>query len=71
MIYFIEDVIQTDLGDGWSWLWGFGSGFGLKWWWQSFGSWRDWGWLFVTLETGNEMVGGITYGGVCGPHWKK
>lgn len=51
--WFISDVIQTELGDGWSWLWDFGSWWLFKWWRQSFGRWRGWGWLFVVANSGS------------------
>ncbi len=51
--WFVQNVIQTELGDGWAWTWGFGKWvlFGRPlafWWWMSFGSLRDWGFfIFV------------------------
>jgi len=62
--WFLNNVVQTELGDGWSWMWGFGSWWIFKWWTQSFGAWRDWGWFFVVLNTYDvtdyiPKVGGI------------
>lgn len=47
LYWFINDVIQTELGDGWIWTWGYGKwefwGWVVAaWWWMSFGAWRDW-----------------------------
>lgn len=50
ILWFLENKLQTELGDGWSWFWGFGSWWVFKWWWQSFGAWRDWGWFFVVFN---------------------
>jgi hypothetical protein len=48
---FIEYIVQSELGDGWTWLWGFCSSCGLRWWYQSFGRLRDVGWLFVLFDS--------------------
>jgi len=32
IIWFLNNVVQTELGDGWTWLWGFGSSWIFKWW---------------------------------------
>ncbi|MGB9778781.1 MAG: hypothetical protein ACPLW8_05195 [Candidatus Bathyarchaeales archaeon] len=51
--WFIQNVIQTELGDGWAWTWGHGKWelFGRVlafWWWMSFGLARDLGFfIFV------------------------
>jgi hypothetical protein len=48
---FVENVMETEIDDGWSYLWGF-TQYWLLWWrvgvsWSmSFGRWRDWGWFF-------------------------
>jgi len=39
--FYLNDILQTELGDGWSWAYDFGSFFCFYWWRQSFGSWRD------------------------------
>ena len=58
--WFIEDIVQTELGDGWSWIWGVGHWWIFHWWWQSFGKWRDWGWFFVFVcgDPGDSGGGG-------------
>lgn len=65
--WFLENILQTELGDGWTWLWGFGSWWIFKWWWQSFGAWRDWGWLFVVFNWNvyNQVPRGGGGGGKC------
>ncbi|MEM5834870.1 MAG: hypothetical protein QXQ69_03425 [Candidatus Aenigmatarchaeota archaeon] len=50
--WFIENIIQTELGDGWIYTWGYGklTFFGwviAAWWWMSFGAWRDWGFFII------------------------
>ena len=51
--WFIENIIQTELKDGWVWTWGWGKATFLwwtiaVWFWISFGAWRNWG-FFVFL----------------------
>ncbi|MFH7882497.1 MAG: hypothetical protein QW140_02140 [Candidatus Aenigmatarchaeota archaeon] len=51
--WFIENIIQTELGDGWIYTWDYGKitffGWVLAAWWRmSFGAWRDWG-FFVLI----------------------
>lgn len=48
LYWFINDIIQTERGDGWIWTWGYTQYWFLWWrigisWWMSFGAWRDWG----------------------------
>ncbi|MEM5793916.1 MAG: hypothetical protein QXS48_03365 [Candidatus Aenigmatarchaeota archaeon] len=50
--WFIENIIQTELGDGWIYTWGYGklTFFGwviAAWWWMSFGAWKDWGFFII------------------------
>jgi hypothetical protein len=44
--YFLSDVLQTELGDGWMYEWGYGSWWMFHWLDLSFGAWRDFG-LFL------------------------
>jgi len=51
--WFIENILQTELYDGWIYTWGYGRlvfwGWTLlAWWYMSFGAWRDWG-FFVLI----------------------
>jgi len=46
--WFINDILQTERGDGWIWTWGYTEWWFLSWrvgisWYTSFGAWRDWG----------------------------
>jgi hypothetical protein len=50
--WLIENIIQTELADGWVYTWGYGKlsiwGFVIAaWWWMSFGAWKDWGFFFI------------------------
>jgi hypothetical protein len=51
--WFVSNVVETELGDGWAYLWGAGSSswwiFHSEWFWLSFGSWRNWGWYFYVV----------------------
>ncbi|MEM2912652.1 MAG: hypothetical protein QW146_09140 [Candidatus Bathyarchaeia archaeon] len=59
---FAESVLQTELGDGWTWVWGQGKFvtwfIEVYWWWQSFGRWRDWGWFFWSFISEPPPHGG-------------
>lgn len=48
IVIFAEEVLETEMSDGWTWIWGEGKWWRFLWWWQSFGRWRDWGWFFFT-----------------------
>jgi len=54
--YFLNDILQTELGDGWSYLWGFGNWWLFHWFWMSFGAWRDWGWFYIFICAGGDLV---------------
>jgi len=51
--FWLNDVVQTELGDGWSYVWGEGSWWLFHWFWMSVGAWRDWGWCYVFLDNGS------------------
>jgi len=70
--YFIETKLQTELGDGWAWLWGFGNWWIFRWWWQSFGAWRDWPWFFVVLSTSWDVTNHVwkpSHSGIFSDTW--
>ena len=51
--YFLNDILQDERGGGWMWTWGFGSWLIFKWFYVSFGAWRDWSWfVFIILHGG-------------------
>jgi len=52
--WFLGDIWQTEMLDGWSWSWDFGRWLCFYWWRQSFGAWRDWSWFFVWADTGGD-----------------
>ena len=52
LYWFLNDIIQTERGDGWIWTWGYTEYWFLWWrvgvsWWMSFGAWRDWGFFVI------------------------
>ena len=50
--YFLNDILQDERGGGWMWTWGFSGWFIFRWFWISFGAWRDWGWFVFFLTHG-------------------
>jgi hypothetical protein len=50
--YFLNDILQDERGGGWMWAWGFSGWFIIRWFWVSFGAWRDWGWFVCFLTHG-------------------
>jgi hypothetical protein len=52
VFYFLNDILQDERGGGWMWTWGFSGWFIIRWFWVSFGAWRDWGWFVSFLAPG-------------------
>ncbi|MEM3588136.1 MAG: hypothetical protein QXO71_12560, partial [Candidatus Jordarchaeaceae archaeon] len=51
--YFLNDILQDEQGGGWMWAWDFGSWWLFRWFYVSFGAWRDWRWfVFFALVGG-------------------
>jgi hypothetical protein len=59
---FLNQVLQSELGDGWMYLWDPGSWWFFRWIHCSFGAWRDWGWYLVWLNI--EAGGGGSVRGI-------
>ncbi|MEM2912501.1 MAG: hypothetical protein QW146_08365 [Candidatus Bathyarchaeia archaeon] len=54
--WWLDNILTTELSDGWTWLWGFGGAWIFKWWAQSFGAWRDTTFFFVGFRWGGEEM---------------
>jgi len=54
--WFIDNVITSELGDGWMYTWGYGSFWIFHWMWISFGAWRDIG-IYVMWVNPGEPAG--------------
>lgn len=55
--WWVDNVVRTEMGDGWSYMWGFGSWWIFNWCWISFGAWRDAGWFILSPFPSADPVG--------------
>jgi len=58
LYYFLNDILQDERGAGWMWTWGFGSQWIFRWFYVSFGAWRDWGWFVLMVVLSVWRAGG-------------
>lgn len=50
--YFLNVILQDERGGGWMWIWGTGGWWIFRWFYISFGAWRDWGWFVSVIGGG-------------------
>jgi hypothetical protein len=57
----VNDVVRTEMGDGWLYMWGAGSWWVFSWCWSSFGAWRDNGFFLMWIgpDDADYVIGDV------------
>jgi len=57
----VDNIVKTEMGDGWQYTWGAGGWWIFKWCTISFGAWRDIGWPIFWISPGDPAGPQIGY----------